>query len=111
VIVLNKVSLHFSQQPIFDSISCNINHDNRIGLVGRNGSGKSTLLKVLAGLQNIDSGEVSIQKGVRIGYMPQEVVLTSKRSIYQEAFSAFDAIAPLVNEAKELEEKLDSGDA
>lgn len=111
MIMLDDVSLLFGQQIVFDKISANINKSNRIGLVGRNGSGKSTLLKVIAGTQGIDSGTVSIEKNATIGYMPQEVVLQSNKTVFQEALSAFGEVGPLLEELRLLEARLGDDDA
>jgi len=108
MIMLHEVSLSFGKQLIFDRISCNINKDNRIGLVGRNGSGKSTLLRILADKQGVDNGTVSIEKGATIGYMPQEVVLQSDKTIFQETFSVFSTMNALLDQAKKLEAKLET---
>ena len=108
MIILNKIELHFGKRAIFDGISCNINRNSRIGLVGRNGSGKSTLLKVIAGQQGLDGGEISIEKNSKIAYMPQEVVLTSDKTIFQETLSAFGNVYDLLRESKELEKDLSS---
>ena len=62
----------------------NINKNQKIGLVGRNGSGKTTLFKVICGDQAIDSGEILRQKGCKIAYMPQNVVLLSNRTLIDE---------------------------
>ncbi|MCK4517839.1 ABC-F family ATP-binding cassette domain-containing protein, partial [Candidatus Babeliales bacterium] len=110
MIILQKISLAFGEQNIFDNISWNINKDNRIGLVGRNGSGKSTLLKAVAGLQSLDSGLVSTEKGSTIGYMPQEVVLQSDKTVYEEAFSVFSQIKKLTEERDLLEKNLEDPD-
>ncbi|MBU1007730.1 ABC-F family ATP-binding cassette domain-containing protein [Candidatus Dependentiae bacterium] len=107
MIILDKITLVFGKQTVFDAISCTISNDNRIGLVGRNGSGKSTLLKVISGQQGVDGGTVSIEKGATIGYMPQEVVLQSDKTIYQETFSVFDDMNVLLAKAKQLESALE----
>ena len=76
-----EVSLSFGAQTIFNNISFNLNQNQRVGLVGCNGSVKTTLLEVIAGNQGIDSGQINVQKGAKIAYMPQEVVLLSEKLI------------------------------
>lgn len=106
MIILKEIDLRFGEQIVFNKISGTIDKSNRIGLVGRNGSGKSTLLKAIAGLQEIDSGECSIQKNAKIGYLPQEVVLQSDRSIYDETFSVFKEIDILLQKLAIAEKTL-----
>ena len=108
--MIKDINLAFGQQVIFDHVSCNFDKESRIGLVGRNGSGKSTLLKVMAKKQNFDDGVVSIEKGATIGYMPQDVVLQSSKSIYDEAFSALGKISSLKQELEQLDSKLQNID-
>lgn len=106
MIQLRGISLSFNTQTIFDSISGHFKSDQRIGVVGRNGTGKSTLLKIIAGQLAPDGGQVSIEKYTKIAYMPQEVVLTSEKSVYDEAFSVFDEFNKLEKERQELEDIL-----
>lgn len=107
MIILDELSLAFGKQVVFGKVSWNIGKQSRAGLVGRNGSGKSTLLRVIAGQQEIDGGTVTIEKGATIGYMPQEVVLQSDKTIFQEAFSVFDEMNRLLAQAKDLEAALE----
>ena len=65
------VSKRFGATPLFEDISFAVNEGDRIGLIGPNGAGKSTLLAVLAGEIEPDSGEVSIRRRARIGYVKQ----------------------------------------
>jgi len=106
MIILNNISLDFGKQTVFDSISGTMTQDDRIGLVGRNGSGKSTLLKVIAGLQLLDGGSISVEKGATIGYLPQHVVLQSDKSIFDEALASFGPLVELLAEADRLEQQL-----
>jgi ATP-binding cassette subfamily F protein uup len=69
---LNEISLTFGGDPIFDGLSLVAQPGDRVALVGRNGSGKSTLMKVMGGVVEPDSGEVSAGPGVSVGYMEQE---------------------------------------
>jgi ATP-binding cassette, subfamily F, member 3 len=103
MIILNNLRLAYGQQLIFDTISQTIQHNDRIGLVGRNGQGKSTLLKALAGLESIDSGTITIAQEKRIAYLPQEVTLMSTQSVLEEVVSAISNIYELEQETKKLE--------
>ncbi len=69
---LNGISLTFGGDPVFSDLDLVIQPGDRLALVGRNGSGKSTLMKVMAGLVEPDSGQVSIAPGNTVGYMEQE---------------------------------------
>nr|WP_111298067.1 ATP-binding cassette domain-containing protein [Paracoccus saliphilus] len=69
---LSEISLTYGGDPIFDGLSLNVQPGDRVALVGRNGSGKSTLMKVMAGLVEVDRGEVVLSAGVSTGYMEQD---------------------------------------
>ena len=70
---LTDATLGFGDVPVLDKLSVSIGGGERIALVGRNGAGKSTLLKVLAGMQPVDSGELTTGKEVRVAYLEQSV--------------------------------------
>ncbi len=72
IFTLKGVSLAFGDNQIFQNVELYINRGDKISLVGRNGSGKSTLLKIIAGVLEPDNGEIFIQPGIKIAYMPQE---------------------------------------
>lgn len=98
MLTVTNLSLTFNLRDIFNNISFNINKDQRIGLVGRNGTGKSTLLKVLSGEQGIDNGQILVEKGVKIAYFPQEVVLSSNLSVLDETLKTFGPLADFNHE-------------
>ena len=108
MLVARNITLSFNLRDIFNNLSFNINKDQRIGLVGRNGSGKSTLLKVLSGQQNIDSGQILIEKAVKIAYFPQEVVLISDRAVLDEALTTFGPLADFNNEFIKLQREFEA---
>ena len=62
-----SVSKQFGARPLFENLTFGLSEGDRVGLVGPNGSGKSTLMKILAGLEEPDSGSRSVRKGVRAG--------------------------------------------
>jgi len=77
-------------------------HD-RIGLVGSNGAGKSTLLKIIAGINESDSGSVDKAKYVTVGYLPQDGVIASGKTLYKEVETAFDEVMVVQQELEVLE--------
>jgi ATP-binding cassette subfamily F protein 3 len=92
---LDKVSLFFGAQTIVENISWEIFHDARIGLIGPNGAGKSTLLRLFARRLEPDSGAVHIARGIRIGFLPQEVTFDLDRSVIEEARDSSPTLANL----------------
>jgi ATP-binding cassette subfamily F protein uup len=62
----------FGPRPLFADLSFELKAGERVGLIGPNGAGKSTLFKILAGLEDADAGDVTLRRGVRVGYVPQD---------------------------------------
>ena len=87
ILTLSGIKLSFGPQELFSDVELYVNRGDKIALVGRNGSGKSTLLKVIAGLQDADSGEIFIQPGTKIAYMPQTPDLSSYHSLKEVVLS------------------------
>ena len=72
IFAFKNISIAFGEKRLFSGIEANVNKGDRISLIGRNGSGKSTLLKIIAGVIEPDEGEIFIQPGIKVAYMPQE---------------------------------------
>lgn len=72
IYTLKNVYLSFGSNPLFREVDLHLSRGSKYCLIGRNGSGKSTLLKVIAGIFDPDGGEIFIQPGTKISYMPQE---------------------------------------
>ena len=81
LVVFEDISLGFGSKQIVDGLNLRIGEQDRIGLVGPNGSGKSSLLRVIAGEQGIDAGAVRLSKGLRLGYLPQDIHLEGGRTL------------------------------
>jgi len=84
MIDLIEVSIQFTGVPLFESTNIKINKGDRIALVGANGTGKSTILKLIAGLEETSSGQINKQKNISTGYLPQEYLNTSTKSVFDE---------------------------
>jgi ATP-binding cassette subfamily F protein uup len=71
----------YGSRPLFEGLSFTVSDGDHIGLVGPNGAGKSTLLKIIAGVEDADSGKRAVRKGVSIGYVPQDPVFAPGKTI------------------------------
>ncbi|MFO0831850.1 MAG: ABC-F family ATP-binding cassette domain-containing protein [Phycisphaerales bacterium] len=92
--VLAATNIYFAHGDtiILDGVSLSIEANDRIGLVGRNGTGKSTLMKVLGGLVKPLKGDVTLQKGCRVGYLQQDPNLDPEDTLRDAAERAFDEL-------------------
>src|SRR5688572_26466690 len=78
---LESVSKSFGSRPLFEDLSFTLFDGDHVGLVGPNGSGKSTLMKILAAIEEPDSGRRALRKGVRVGYVPQDPVFAPGKTV------------------------------
>ncbi len=72
LLTCNAISKHFGRRELFNGLSISFADDEHVGFLGPNGSGKTTFLKILAGLVQADSGEISRRRSARIGFLPQD---------------------------------------
>ena len=82
---IQELSKSFGPQTLFENVQWQVNHGQRVGLIGPNGAGKSTLIKIVAGMIEADHGQVNQIKGLKLGYLPQEVAELGGNSIRDEA--------------------------
>lgn len=95
MLTINNLSIHFSGFYLFESVTFNIENKSRIGLIGRNGTGKTTLLRIINGLESPETGQIVKTSDYKIGYLPQECILDSEKSVYDEVKSSLSDIYSL----------------
>ena len=83
LLTIENMSKSYTERMLFEQVSLGINEGDRIGVIGINGTGKSTLLKIIAGLEEPDTGTLTKGKKVRIAYLPQNPSFDDKLSILQ----------------------------
>lgn len=103
MITLNHLKLRFGPKVVFKDLTGVIGNRDRIGLVGSNGAGKSTLLKILLKEVEPDAGQVEMPDYVSLGYLPQDGIEVSGRTLYEEVETAFE-------DALSLQAKIDAAD-
>jgi ATP-binding cassette, subfamily F, member 3 len=103
---LTGAGKRFGHKLLFENLDWLITPKERAGLVGGNGTGKSTLLKVLAGLEQLDYGSLSATKGIRTGYLPQDGLQVSGRTVFAECMSVFADVQDLEAELETLTVKM-----
>ncbi len=121
----------YGTRVIFDDISFSIHEGDKIGVIGVNGTGKSTLLRIIAGVDQADSGEIITMNGMRMGYLPQNPLFVEGTTVLQQVFcgenpklalvrdyeACMAALAKnpqdvrLVRQAAELTERMDKAEA
>ncbi|GGE08953.1 ABC-F family ATP-binding cassette domain-containing protein [Psychroflexus salis] len=106
MIHINNLSVSFSGEYLFKDISFRLAAGDRIGLVGKNGAGKSTMLKIISGEMQKDTGEVAKEKGIRIGFLKQDIDFEEGRTVIEEAHQAFYEIKKLEAELEVINQDL-----
>jgi ATP-binding cassette subfamily F protein 3 len=106
VIQLSSLSKSYGDRVLLDSVSWQIDDGDRAGLSGPNGAGKTTLLKMMAGLEEPDSGLITKPAGLTIGYLPQDGLSHSGRPLIEEAGLAFKPLLDTRQEIALLEDRL-----
>ena len=106
MIQLSGAGKRFGPKLLFEDLNWRITPKDRVGLVGANGSGKTTLLKVLAGIESLDYGNLAVTRGVSSGYLPQDGLSLSGRSVFAECMSVFSSLREMEQEMEALTHKM-----
>jgi ATP-binding cassette, subfamily F, member 3 len=103
---LTGAGKRFGPKLLFENLDWLITPKERVGLVGGNGTGKSTLLKILAGIDSLDYGSLTSMKGIRIGYLPQDGLSMTGRTVFEECMSVFSGLLEMERELEVLTGKM-----
>ena len=104
MIQLTGAGKRFGHKLLFENLDWLVTPKDRVGLVGANGTGKSTLLKVIGGMETLDYGSLTIGKGVSAGYLPQDGLTLSGRTVFAECMAVFSNL-------REIEARVGDSDA
>jgi ATP-binding cassette subfamily F protein 3 len=106
LIQLTSAGKRFGPKLLFEELNWLVTPRDRVGLVGANGTGKSTLLKVLAGIDTLDYGSMQQMKGLSAGYLPQEGLSLSGRSVFNECMTVFASLQEMEVEMEALTHRM-----
>ena len=96
VLSVEKVAKRYGPRQLFSDISFGLEKGQKTAIVARNGTGKSTLLKCIAGVETVDEGIITFNKGLRVGYLDQNVVMTATHSLVDEMLDQDDPVTNAV---------------
>jgi len=106
MIQLSNAGKRFGPKVLFQELDWLITPHDRVGLVGANGTGKTTLLKVLAGTESLDYGTITQQRGIQSGYLPQDGLSLSGRTVFAECLSVFEHVHQMQREQEQLAHRM-----
>jgi ATP-binding cassette subfamily F protein 3 len=106
MIQLTAAGKRFGPKVLFQELDWLITPHDRVGLVGANGTGKTTLLKILAGTESLDYGAITQQRGIQSGYLPQDGLSLSGRTVFAECLSVFEQVHQMQREQEDLARRM-----
>ena len=111
LLVLEDVGLRFAGRVIVEGLGLRLAEDDRVGLIGPNGSGKTTLLRIIAEEQSIDRGHIERRRGLRVGYLPQDLAIEGGMPLRDFVLSSVPGRAQLDDEHAAAEADLEAATA
>jgi ATP-binding cassette subfamily F protein 3 len=110
MIQLTDAGKRFGHKLLFQELDWMITPKDHVGLVGGNGTGKSTLLKIIGGFEQLDYGSLTIAKGVSAGYLPQDGLTLSGRTVFAECMAVFSNLREIEVELETLTHRMSEVD-
>ncbi len=108
---VERISKRYGPRLLFEDISFGLEKGQKTAIVARNGTGKSTLLKCIAGIESPDQGTITFNKGLRVGYLDQNVHMAGSRSLVDEMLDRNDPVSNAIRAYEHLAAKHTEGDA
>ncbi len=108
VVTLQDVHKAFGPEVVLDQLNLQLHDGEKVGMVGANGSGKTTILRLITGEMNPDMGRVIRQKGLRIGYLPQEASFSGRRTVLEEMHAGVEDLLKLQEAIHSVSREMES---
>ena len=108
ILAVENASFAVGHVPLLDKTSFQLNAGEKVGLIGRNGAGKSSFLKILAGVQKLDDGQLIIQNGLKIVYVPQESVFDDETSVFEVVSEGLGSLRDVLRQYHHVSHQLES---
>ena len=103
---IHNLSISFGGEYLFEEITFRLGAGDRVGLIGKNGAGKSTMLKILSGEMEPDTGQIAMDKDLKIGFLKQDIDFVEGRTVLEESYQAFEEIKQLEKKLEEINHQL-----
>lgn len=107
VLSAQNVAKSFGINTVLKDVSFTLQQGDRMGLVGVNGCGKSTLMRIIAGLDSPDSGEISLVRGTKVGYLAQQDMVTHGATIWAELEKVYEPVFAMEEKLRALEKEME----
>ena len=108
ILQVSNINKYFNDNHILKDVSFHMNEYDKTALVGINGSGKTTLIRIIMNELNNDSGTISLTRGVSVGYLPQNAIIDSDATIYEEVLKVKEALLQDEQTLRDMEGRMGS---
>jgi len=108
IVTLHDIHIAFGREVVLDKLNLQLHPNEKVGMVGANGSGKSTILKLIVGQITPDIGQLSKQKDLRIGYLPQEATFSGNRTVLEEMHAGFEDLFKLQQAIQKVSHEMEN---